>query len=287
MPKSGLRQLKQLNTYENYTSVDDPEFAGKVKASIGKPYEDQVDPKTAVNIGPPDRRLTTLGLNLNPGADTSRLANNLNKIGLPKAAAQVATLPPEKRVLGLGAGANPVTFAHEFRHNTVHSEEKNRVLDLIYSSSPEHYASNVQSLWELINRKTGKNIPIKQKETEVLSMLKESKNSKKLLNNFPISDLGLHKKLNQYNLSKLDTVSTYPYETMLDTAETRSGEAPVSMVKARAEFPALHFVGTDIPDPFPKNNKFFKPNKKVAKTRAAEPITLPEDYRMGGRVRMI
>ena len=187
MPAGSHKYFEQMDPYGGRISTDDFDFVAKVRAKLGPEYEHLVDEKTksqAANIGRPDAKYTDLGYryraeHLDPNIITqerkkdARLATTFGQLE--------DILSPSKLVYGLGAGASPRTFAHEFRHKLVDNENKNRLLDVLSSDSHPDYVRNLRFLYENIHRKSADSVPISELE--------------KLLHN----QLGVHNLLSKQN----------------------------------------------------------------------------------------
>ena len=170
MPAGSHKYFQQIDPFGGRISTDDPEFVAAVRAKLGPEYEHLVDENTrsqAANIGRPDAKYTDLGYryraeHLDPNIITqerkkdARLATTFGQLE--------DILSPSKLVYGLGAGASPRTFAHEFRHKLVDNENKNRLLDVLSSDSRPDYIKNLRFLYENIHGKSANDVPIPELE---------------------------------------------------------------------------------------------------------------------------
>ena len=191
MPAGSHKYFEQQDPHGGRISTDDPEFVAKVRAKLGPEYEHLVDEKTksqAANIGRPDAKFNILGYytprDIFPSEEEyvkkktekafkDLIADNRNQFE--------DMISPNKSVYGVGAGASPRTFAHEFRHKLVNNENKNRLLDVLSSNSNTDYLKNLQFLYADIYGKFPDNVPISELE--------------KLLHN----QLGVHNLLSKQN----------------------------------------------------------------------------------------
>lgn len=170
MPAGSHKYFEQMDPYGGRISTDDPEFVAKVRAKLGPEYEHLVDENTksqAANIGRPDAQFNLLGYryraeDIDPNIITeerkkdARLATTFGQLK--------DILSPNKTIYGLGAGASPQTFAHEFRHKIIQDEESNRIKDVLASNSLEQYKANLRLLYEQISKKPADNVTIPELE---------------------------------------------------------------------------------------------------------------------------
>ena len=260
---TGERQRKQLDDYANPLNPNDPEFAAKVRSKIGTPYRDLVDPRVAAVINPGDS-YNLLGINSHrvPDEKRSDFAQRMSMgLGQINANSYNDFLNPEKHVYGIGNGASPQTMAHEYRHDKIKDESANRLMDLVHSNSRAQYSNNIQSLYEDLYGEKDENTPLKDKEKRVMDVMSSS-----------LTDMGLHNSLlnthADINSGESQGYMAHPIEYLMgDTRETSAGKLPKTVISQRSQFPFLNFIGGDLP------------------TQKA--TTLPDSYRMGGRVRMI
>lgn len=123
------------------TQPSDPEFAAKVRAQIGAPYQQAVDPAAATFVDTGDRRLNVKGMYF--PSDTSQLELDENALNLLVALARMdpamarnAPSYQADHVYSYGPWATPQTWGHEFRHRAgMESETENRTLDAYYAGS--------------------------------------------------------------------------------------------------------------------------------------------------------
>jgi hypothetical protein len=260
---TGDRQRKQLDSYADPLSPNDPELAAKVRAKIGAPYRDLVDPSVAAFVNP-GHSYSLLGVNSHRVPDDKRddFALRMSMgLGQINANSYNDFLNPKKHVYGIGNGASPQTMGHEYRHDKIKDESANRLMDLVHSNSRAQYTNSLQSLYEDLYGKKDENMALKDKEKKVMDVMSLS-----------LSDMGLHNNLlnthADINRGESQGYMAHPIEYLTgDTQETSAGKLPKTVVSQRSQFPFLNFIGGDLP------------------TQKA--TTLPENYRKGGRVRMI
>lgn len=228
MPKGSHNYFKQIDPWGGRVSVDDPEFEAQVRAKIGDPYKDLVNKALAQNVGSETGIRSLLGVNLTKTPEKDRKTPDYT--GAPGA---FLSFDQKKPIIGVGAGASPQTFAHEFRHNVEHDEYRNRLYDLMYSNSPTQYAANLEFAYNRI-AEPGKRVKsLADKEKYVLAHLY----------NLPEDiDINKHIKINQG-----DTPFTFSKTTELGYPR---GAASKAAIKERVQYPFLNFVGLkDLPDP--------------------------------------
>jgi hypothetical protein len=155
MPKGSPKYFAQMDPYGGRISVGKPEFPAQVRAKLGTEYEHLVDEetkKTAKNVFSPKAKMKYLGVNVskNPKDEISQIKQEFVSSASGKIDPKQykdAILNNSVTILGLGAGASPNTFAHEFRHNVIKDEIQNRIEDVKSSNSPAQYHANVTSLY--------------------------------------------------------------------------------------------------------------------------------------------
>ncbi|MEI6478529.1 MAG: hypothetical protein WCO52_06095 [bacterium] len=265
---TGERQRKQLDSYADPLNAKDPELAAKIRAKIGTPYRDLVDPNKAVFLNP-GHSYNLLGINAhrvrpeNREDFAQRMAMGLGQIN---SASYNALGDPKKTVYGIGNGASPQTMAHEYRHDKINDEMANRIQDLIHSNSRAQYSNNLQSLYEGLYGDRGEKISVGDKEKKVMSAL-DSRifNSPEAYPNLTMYAVDTHAAVNS---GESQGYMAHPMDYLTgNTVETSVGKIPKTMVEQRNQYPFLNFVGGDI--------------------SAKKAITLPENYCKGGRVRVI
>lgn len=248
----GLRAGDE-DTFSGYTSVkDDPEFISRVKARIGKPFEHMVDPSIAANLYDPKEAFTILGVNTRL-ADTEEKRKKVAKdLGL-------GALPEGKHVFGVGAGARPQTWAHEFRHDFEHDEGGNSLLDLIYgSTSRSAYVGNVNRLWNKANG--DEKAPFEEREKFALKyadslMYNDAlhNNSKSLVEGVGYPDIWAHKGINSKGPSTISETLSHPIDAATKgLAKTEMGGISQRHAQERAAYPFLLFAGRPDLNPTPK-----------------------------------
>jgi len=170
MPAGSHKYFEQIDPYGGRISVDDPEFVAQVRAKLGPKYKNLVDEKTkhqAANIGGPKSKYTQYGYRYRAEHLTPEELMGAKKedAGLAINVGQLKDiLSPDIYVYGLGAGASPRTFAHEFRHKEVGNEGKNRLLDVISSNSQPDYIKNLRLLYEHERDESSDDVPISELE---------------------------------------------------------------------------------------------------------------------------
>lgn len=294
--ETGDRRYKNLDEYFGRVSTKSPEFAAKVRSKIGAPYEHLVDPSQAQNIGAPDALYSTLGINLahyrdptKPGSVGAATTVQERQQELDNAGLASLMADPRKLVFGLGAGANPTTFAHEFRHNVEKDEDANRLQDLLYSSTPEDYARNIQSMYQQFGDTYGSKVPFAEKEKLVLE---------KVLDPEQYDLFARHRAINNYDPSFSLELLAHPIDMVMGNRKVGShGNLTEGAYKERVQYPFLNFVGApDIPDYMNTEtgrDKVARDEINAILEAAANakatggPITMPSNYRAGGRVRVI
>lgn len=235
----GTREARQLDPYGEYTAVDDPEFEAKVRAKIGAPYEKYVNKSVAANVHDPERKYNVLGANVGdiPKERREEAAENYG----------LASLPEGKHVLGIGAGASPSTFAHEFRHDAPEFNELgNRVQDTIFSNSPAQYVRNLEDLYGYYHvTRMGQdpdeiiNTPFADKERWFMEFFHgQNPNGPR--------GLLLNAKLNAAEEpSVLDKLFSHPIDYLTgNTKDTPTGKITQGTLEDRVAYPFLNFVGS-------------------------------------------
>lgn len=222
MPKGTPKYFEQMDPWGEQTSTDSPEFLAKVRAKIGDPYKDLVQPGMFQNSRDKNWASTLAGINLSAVPMEKRIAAG-REIGL-------GAIDPNKPYIGVGAGASPATFAHEARHDKFRNELNNRLQDLYYSDSLPQYAANIQSAYEDMRNDMGgrktKNIPFREKEKYVLNM----------------ATIALSNTKSGIDIDKHVNINTDPN---VDPMTMLSKKA----VKDRVAYPFLNFVGDpNLPD---------------------------------------
>mgnify|MGYP003325193054 CR=1 FL=1 len=303
----GLRSLKDYDPFGNYINPDSPEFEAKVRSNIPDAYRYLVDKNKAAGIKDPTKMYSTLGLNVSDADVFHRLTqfDSLSKDDVKKLSDE------SKHVYGIGLGASPLVYAHEFQHDKIDDEFNNRLALLTASNSPESYWHNINDVynWYVMNRathsekdpKTGKHIPyknsdpFKQKEEAVLNSLnayfraRDMNGAENILGkgNYP-PNTDLHREVNQNWDAGKDPPrlwTTYPMDYLKgNTRETSKGVLPRTMIEERAKFPYLNFVGSD---PGPITSGYRESGKELRVQYDPEHDPRPKDqrpYKRGGSV---
>jgi len=171
MPAGSHKYFQQIDPHGGRISTDDPEFVAQVRAKLGPKYEHLVDENKkfqAANIGDPQTRYTYLGLNFpkKEYATQKDLVDAKTQFLDPITSAKdkKALNSPNVSIYGIGSGASPQVFAHEFRHNVMHDERNNRLLDIISANSPTQYRRNLESYYEYIRKKPADKVPLSELE---------------------------------------------------------------------------------------------------------------------------
>lgn len=293
--ETGDRRYKNLDEFFGRVSTKDPEFAAKVRSKIGAPYEYLVDPSQAQNIGDPNTPYGLLGANIahyrdptkpgSVGATTTvqERQQEADRTGLASLGAD-----PRKSVFGLGAGAAPSTFSHEFRHNVEKNESQNRLQDLLHSPTPEDYVKNIQFMYQTFTNSYGAKVPFAEKEKMILE---------EFLNREQYDLFKRHSAINNYDTSTIQEFQAHPIDVITGNRKVGShGNLTQGTYKERVQYPFLNFVGApDNPDYMNTstgrdkvareeiNDALDAANKKAT----GGPINMPNNYRAGGRVRAI
>lgn len=174
MPQNTRRYFDELLKSSEGTSPDSPEFEARVRAKIGKRFENEVANKTGLMslVGDPKEYYPLYGVNF-PGIRSKEYIEKR----LKDEVGPDVSVPDKARIFGLGAGASPTVWAHELRHEKVKDELDNRLYDLMYSTSPQNYAANLLNTYEWMVGNTElidnpyANKTFKQMEKEVLKRL--------------------------------------------------------------------------------------------------------------------
>lgn len=174
MPQNTRRYFDELLKSSEGTSPDSPEFEARVRAKIGKRFENEVANKAGLLslVGDPKEYYPLYGVNF-PGIRSKEYIEKR----LKDEVGPDVSVPDKARIFGLGAGASPTVWAHELRHEKVKDELDNRLYDLMYSTSPQNYAANLLHTYEWMVGNTElidnpyANKTFKQMEKEVLKRI--------------------------------------------------------------------------------------------------------------------
>lgn len=189
MPQNTQRYFEEAEQGLEGRSPESPEFLALMRSKIGDRFKKSVTPEKiglAALLGDPKANWNVRGFNSNEIMSTKELEDYAGPVLEGKK-------PPEgKRIFGVGAGAQPRTWAHEFRHDLIRDEFGNRMLDVMYgSTSLPAYKANIEQVYEHLtssnpeNSKKSSNerfisylealsTPIEEKEKFVLNALKNS-----------------------------------------------------------------------------------------------------------------
>ena len=246
MPRTGkmIERAGTLDPYSGYTSVkDDPEFVSRVKALIGAPYQSLVDPSVAANVKNPNRKYTVLGENFFGKTDEDK-ANEAEHLG-------IAALPEGKRIFGIGAGASPSTWAHEFRHDEIKNEYANRLMDFIHgSTSRDAYVANVEGLWgHNKDYKKDYETPFEEREKYALEQAANFLVPSYNRVNGIYPDVDQHVEINSKGVNKKNEFIYHPIDSLMgNTVDTEKGRIARGTAVERATYPFLLFAGRpDLP----------------------------------------
>lgn len=174
MPQNTRRYFEELLQSSKGTSPDSPEFEDRVRAKIGKRFENEIADKKGLLslVGDPQQYYPLYGVNFPKVRPKDYIEKKLKEeVGTD------VSVPDKARIFGLGAGASPTVWAHELRHEKVKDELDNRLYDLMYSTSPQNYAANLLNTYEWMVGNTElidnpyANKTFKQMEKEVLKRL--------------------------------------------------------------------------------------------------------------------
>ena len=264
MPQNTRRYFEELGQSLKGRSPDSPEFAALLRSKIGKDYQHLVNPETiglAALMGDPKATPSNLyGLNTGntPKSLPERIKHKLEldeQLGKhfdeikadrpPKTWTETLTGKDKKRIFALGNQADPETWAHEFRHEEIKSEDENRIQDLFNSTSYPDYKNKI-NMWYNYGKKAAPEVPFNEKEKIVLNELRL---------NLPLA-------IQRYMSNQAG--KTVSFEDAADLLKThidlnRSGakgaydsagkKLDKNFIKARVDIPLLNFIGQGILEP--------------------------------------
>lgn len=260
MPKGSHRYFEESGQSLKGLSPDSPEFAAKVRSKIGREYQHLVNPETiglASLIGDPEKTPSMVyGLNVNKeqGNLLQRIKNKIQtekefgeyfkEMDADRPAVKLReaiTGNPQKRIFAFGTKADPAVWAHEFRHEEIKNEEKNRIQDLLNSTSYPDYKNKINMWYRHIpGNWDKKNIPFDEQEKTVLKYLDVSLPSaiqgymSKQANKSANFEDAVDFLTSNIDLNRYGAVGAFDSEgKMLDK----------SIIRARADMPFLNFIG--------------------------------------------
>jgi hypothetical protein len=175
MPKNTRRYFEELDQQLKGRAPSSPEFEALIRSKVGGPFQRIVSPETVAAselIGSageefPFARLR--GRNYPEGVSSKKIANSLNQeLGFfgPQVE-QVSKLPEGKRIFGMGRHARPDVWSHEYRHEQIGDERKNRMYDVVYgSTSLPAYKTNIEQVYEylMFTNDDFKKLPFEEKQ---------------------------------------------------------------------------------------------------------------------------
>lgn len=193
MPPSTRRYFEESEDLISGVSPDRPEFEALIRSKIGGRFKESVTPEKiglAALIGDPKAKWSLRGFQSREILPPEQIKEHAGPILEGKEP------PAGKRIFGVGAGASPRTWAHEFRHDLERNEYNNRMLDVMYgSTSLPAYKANIEKVYEHLTRSDPENrkksfeerykihyAPLEEKEKFVLDKLKNSYASGRELN---------------------------------------------------------------------------------------------------------
>jgi len=241
MPQNTRRYFEESEnllrgrTPESYGS----EFAAVMRSKLGERFKHLASPEKLglmSLIGDPRGSWNVAGVNFPTGLDNPKNERLMAEALEP--VLEGGSMPKGKRIFGVGRGADAATYAHELRHDKVHDEVTNRMMDLIHgSTSLPAYKANIDKVYDYLSgfdfRK--KFDPIEQKEAKVLDFFKRLANEEA-----QASGVGVSKRIfsgdwikKNVELNKAGAVGGFLGQEKL----------PNSVIEFRAKLPFLNFVG--------------------------------------------
>jgi hypothetical protein len=236
MPRGSHKYFENLEPYGKPLKPGHPEFEAQIRARIGNPFVQLVDEEAAGYIGPDDLALSLRGFQVDPGQEGALEAYGRR---LARAGAEVPEDANRPGVYGVGRGATPATWAHEFRHERISSESTNRLNDVVYAPSLQAYQQAVRSAYSSFagDGKVEANVSFPEKERFVLDKISYYQAS----DSSPM--FGKIKREMEPGKGRLGRVWGY--------VRGKMGEPDPADV-ARAEYPFLMWMGRDANPPLPK-----------------------------------
>ena len=315
---TGDRFRKANEFYANPIDPNDREFEAQVRMNLLPRDWPLVSKENATTIGDPRSPSGLMGIYFGPNASDSwkqemgigsinpmpriRAINTYLDMDDDKKHLPFSTIyrdmyrlmSPERWAVGVGAGASPGTFAHEFRH---HAKDKtgwvddstNHLLDVVASPSKGAYLRNIDhayeqigadELWHTTTPIYNPYATFAEKEKVVLDAI-NAWNNKKSKHHDP--EHRVPNNIFEHYRHNVGFLSGSPQEKYSDKnlLETSTGMLPRSMVNERAAYPFLNFLGSNF------YNDAAEAAKRKDKKAEGGTITMPNNYRAGGRVRMI
>ena len=168
MPKGSRGYFKNLDPYAGPLKPENPEFEAQVRARMGSPFTPLVDPAMAAYIGPDSQGMSLRGFFAPGGVSPESQLRSLESFGMDSVGRE------GKQVFGVGKGATPQVWAHEFRHREVKDEFSNRMKDVAYSASQQAYQQNVRTAHDYLvrqGRAEDRGYTFEEKEKAVLRLM--------------------------------------------------------------------------------------------------------------------
>lgn len=247
MPQT-KRYFEESEDLISGVSPDRPEFEALIRSKIGGRFKESVTPEKiglAALIGDPTAKWSLRGFNSYEGIPT---AQEIKDYAGPILEGKEP--PAGKRIFGVGAGASPRTWAHEFRHDIERNEYNNRMLDVMYgSTSLPAYKANIEKVYEHLTRSDPENrkksfeerykihyAPLEEKEKYVLNELKNSYASRREIN----EEMGTFSQI--FNKDYID--KNFELNRSGAVGGTKGNKTlPKDILEFRSKFPFLNFIG--------------------------------------------
>lgn len=247
MPPNTRRYFEESEDLISGVSPDRPEFETLIRSKIGGRFKELVTPEKiglAALIGDPKAKWSLRGFQSREILPPEQIKEHAGPILEGKEP------PAGKRIFGVGAGASPRTWAHEFRHDLERNEYNNRMLDVMYgSTSLPAYKANIEKVYEHLTRSDPENrkksfeerykihyAPLEEKEKFVLDKLKNSYASRRELN----EEMGAFSQI--FDESYID--ENFKLNRSGAVGGTKNGKTlPKDVLEFRSKFPFLNFIG--------------------------------------------
>lgn len=247
MPPSTRRYFEESEDLISGVSPDRPEFEALIRSKIGGRFKESVTPEKiglAALIGDPKAKWSLRGFQSREILPPEQIKEHAGPILEGKEP------PAGKRIFGVGAGASPRTWAHEFRHDIERNEYNNRMLDVMYgSTSLPAYKANIEKVYEHLTRSDPENrkksfeerykihyAPLEEKEKFVLDKLKNSYASGRELN----EEMGAFSQI--FDEGYID--KNFKLNRSGAVGGTKNGKTlPKDVLEFRSKFPFLNFIG--------------------------------------------
>lgn len=274
MPINPRQYFSEIEEASGPLDPSHPEFDARVRARMGPEFADLFNPAEKAQsmvVGDPTAEYTTLGINFRPDTPIERIREVLEPVthetrtwsrDFPERKPQV--IPKGKRIFGLGAGATPQTWAHEYRHNRLYpgntlddAETLNRVYDILYSStSLPAYRNQIRKAHRAFfewapdlsfeDRMTLRQLPDADKEERVLHMVATRTDHRSSLDVPFLSALRSAFRGSEALPKNPNNVIRYNYE--LNKKGAVGGflgkeQLPSDVIDYRARYPFLNFIG--------------------------------------------